>query len=80
MLRYVPGSVPTLTTWCAISVGACWPGVLALLGLPLGGAVGDQAADGEVGVVEVFASSEVALEDAPLLVLGVGVPDADPFR
>ena len=48
-----------------------------MLGLPLGGAVGDQAGDGQVGLVEFFASSEVALENAPLLVLCVGVLDAD---
>ena len=51
-----------------------------MLGLPLGGAVGDQAGDGGVGLVEVLASSEVALEGPPLLVLGVGVLDADPLR
>ena len=69
-----------LTTWCTIRVGACWPGGLSCWWLPLGGAVGDQAGDGRVGFVEVFASSEVALEDPPLLVLGVGVLHADPFR
>ena len=69
-----------LTTWCTIRVGACWPGGLSCWWLPLGGAVGDQAGDGHVGFVEVFASSEVALEDPPLLVLGVGVLHADPFR
>jgi hypothetical protein len=68
-----------VTTWCAIRVGVCWPGGLALLGLPFGGAVGDQAGDGLVGLVEVLAASEVALEDPPLLVLGVGVLGADPF-
>ena len=47
--------------------------------LPLGGAVGDEDGDGGVGFVEVFAASEVALEGAPLLVLGVGVLDADPL-
>ena len=47
------------------------------LGLPVGGAVGDQAGDGQVGLVEVFAASEEALEDSPLLVLGVRVLDAD---
>jgi hypothetical protein len=47
--------------------------------LPLGGAVGDQAGDGQVGLVEVVAGSEEPLEDAPLLVLGVGMLDADPF-
>ena len=69
----------SITTWCAISVGVCWPGGLAGVWLPLGGAVGDQAGDGQVGRVEVFAASEVALEGPPLLVLGVGVLDADPL-
>jgi len=46
----------------------------------LGGAVGDEDGDGSVGFVEVFAASEVSLEGPPLLVLGVGVLDADPFR
>ena len=50
------------------------------MGLPFGGAVGDQAGDGQEGLVEVFSSSEVALEGSPLLVLRVGVLDADPFR
>jgi hypothetical protein len=66
-----------VTTWCAISVGACRPGELACWGLPLGGAVGDQAGDGGVGLVEVPAAPEVALEGPPLLVLGVGVLYAD---
>jgi Sigma-70 region 2 len=69
-----------LTAWCAISTGACWPGGLAGGWLPLGGAVGDQAGDGGVGFVEVLAASEEPLESAPLLVLGVRVLDADPFR
>ena len=30
------------------------------MGLPFGGAVGDQAGDGQEGLVEVFSSSEVA--------------------
>ena len=47
--------------------------------LPLGGAVGDQAGDGQVGLVEVVAASEEPLEDAPLLVLGVGMLNAAPF-
>lgn len=71
--------LPSVATWCAIRVGECWPGGLALLGLPFGCAVGDQAGDGGVGLVEVPAASEVALEGPPLLVLGVGVLDADPF-
>ena len=49
-------------------------------GLPLGGAVGDQAGDGGVCFVEVLPVSEVALEGPPLLVLGVGVLGADAFR
>ena len=40
---------------------------------------GDQAGDGQVGLVEVVAASQEPLEDAPLLVLGVGVLYADPF-
>jgi hypothetical protein len=43
-------------------------------------AVGDQAGDGLVGLVEVLAASDPALQRPPLLVLGVGVLDADPFR
>ena len=70
----------SLTAWCAISGGPCWPGGLAGVGLPFGGAVGDQAGDGQEGLVEVFSSSEVALEGSPLLVLCAGVLDADPFR
>ena|SRR6266487_4784022 len=69
-----------LTTWCAIRARACWPGGLADWWLPFGGAVGDKAGDGHVGLIEVFAPSEVPLEGPPLLVLGVGVLDADPFR
>jgi len=69
-----------VTALCAISGGPCWPGGLAGVGLPFGGAVGDQAGDGQEGLVEVFSSAEVALEGSPLLVLCVGVLDADPFR
>ena len=68
-----------LTTRCAIRVGTCWPGGLSCWWLPLGGTVGDQAGDRQEGLVEFFAASEVALEGAPLLVLGVGVLDADPL-
>src|SRR5712691_11596615 len=68
-----------LTAWCAISARACWPGGLADWWLPFGGAAGDKAGDGHVGLIEVFAPSEVPLEGPPLLVLGVGVLDADPF-
>jgi hypothetical protein len=50
-----------------------------LLGLPLGGAVGDQPGDRQEGLVDVFASSEVPLEGAPLLEFCVRVLDADPF-
>jgi hypothetical protein len=72
-------AVKPITTWCAISAEACWLGESSCWGLPLGGAVGDQAGDGQVGLVEFFASSEVALENAPLLVLCVSVLDADAF-
>ena len=47
---------------CAIRVVVRWPGRLALLGLPLGGAVGDQPGDRQEGLVEVLSSSEAALE------------------
>lgn len=47
--------------------------------LPSGGAVGDQAGDGQVGLVVVLAAPDVALQGPPLLVLGVGVLDADPL-
>jgi hypothetical protein len=50
-----------------------------LLGLPLGGAVGDQPGDRQEGLVDVFASSEVPLEGARLLEFCVRVLDADPF-
>ena len=53
---------------------------VGLLGLPLGGAVGDQPGDRQEGLFEVLSSSEVPLEGAPLLVLGVRVLYADPFR
>jgi hypothetical protein len=69
-----------LTAWCAIRVGTFWPGELALLGLPPGGTVGDQPGDREICFVEVLSPSKIALEGPPLLVLGVGVLDADPFR
>jgi len=51
-----------------------------LLGLPFGGAVGDEPGDRQEGLVEIFSPPEVALEGPPLLVLGVRVLDADPFR
>ena len=50
------------------------------LGLPCSSAVGDQPGDRQEGLFEVLSSSEVALEGAPLLVLGVRVLYADPFR
>ena len=45
-----------------------------------GRAVGDQASDGEVGLLIVLAASGVALKRMPLLVLGVGVFDHDAGR
>jgi hypothetical protein len=44
-----------------------------------GAAVGDQTGDGQHGVFEVFASSDVALQRPPLFRLGDGVFDADPL-
>jgi len=79
-LSFTARTIAALTAWCAISGGPCWPGGLAGVGLPFGGAVGDQAGDGQESLVEVFSSSEVALEGSPLLVLCVGVLDAYPFR
>jgi len=49
-------------------------------GLPLGGAVGDQPADCQEGLLEFVTSSGESLEGTPLLELGVGVLDADAFR
>ena len=54
-------------------------GLAGWLGLPLGGAVGDQPGDRQEGLVEVFASSGESLEGAPLPELGVRVLDADAF-
>ena len=42
--------------------------------------VGDEAGDGQVGFVVVFAAAGVALQGSPLLVLGVGVLNGDPPR
>ncbi|MEV7233895.1 hypothetical protein AB0N06_07855 [Streptomyces sp. NPDC051020] len=49
-------------------------------GGPLGGAVGDQDGDGEVGLAVGIAAAGVPLERAPLPDFGVGVLDADPAR
>lgn len=67
-----------------VSVGAArgapvWPGRLPGGCSPLGGAIGDQVGHRRVAFVEVLAASEVPLECPPLLVLGVGVLDADAF-
>jgi hypothetical protein len=48
-------------------------------GLP-GSYLGDQTGDGQVGLVVVVAASDPALQGPPLLVLGIGVLDADPLR
>jgi hypothetical protein len=51
-----------------------------LVVITAGGSVGDQTGHGGVGLVEVLPASDVPLEGPPLLVLGVGVLDADAFR
>ena len=67
-----------VTTWCAISAWACWPGGLAGVGYR-SAARSETRPDDGVGLFEVLSSSEVSLEGPPLLVLGVGVLDADPL-
>src|SRR5580700_1605325 len=65
---------PSLRRGARLALGCA--GLASWLGLlPFGGAVGDQAGDGQEGFVEVFSSSEVALQGPPLLVLGIGVLD-----
>lgn len=49
-------------------------------GSPLGGSVGGQAGYGGLDLGEVLSASDVPLKRPPLLVLGVGVLDADVFR
>lgn len=47
-------------------------------GGPLCGAVGDQASDRQVGLLEDFTASGKAPQGCPLPQLGVGVLDTDP--
>jgi hypothetical protein len=53
-------------------------GALPVSGDAPGGAVEDQAGDGQVDLAAVLASSGVPLEGPPLPMLGVSILDADP--
>src|SRR5262249_48908758 len=68
-----------VTSRCAIGVGSCWPGGLAGVWVPCGGAVGAQSGDGQSGFLEVLTASGPALHGPPLLGFGDGVLDADPL-
>jgi hypothetical protein len=71
--------VLTLTTWCAIEVGTCWPANLGWWWSAAGCPVGDQPGDGQVGLGVVLPPPDPALQHPPLLMLGVGMLDADPL-
>jgi hypothetical protein len=58
-----------------VLAGPVWAGWWSAAGRP----VGDQPGDGQVGLGVVLPPPDPALQRPPLLVLGVGVLDADPL-